>query len=291
MPPEPAEPPVARETTAPARPFVPMPRDQLRGVERLAVPLFERLNRTRWLKTGVHAVVGTLDSLFIRFITGKLWEVHGIEHARIAAEHGVILVSNHRSFFDMYLCCSMLFFRTRLGRRLFFPVRSGFFYDRPLGILLNLAISGGSMWPPVFREDERRGLNRIGLQQMAAVLGPGALIGIHPEGRRGTGPDPYELLPARAGLGRLVAECHPETLILPFFTLGNDNSFTRQVRRNFRRPGQRGEPVRMRFCAGIRAGELQALGDPQAMTDAVMDRIRALGEEDRAARAADPRVA
>lgn len=271
--------------------FEPLPRAQLRGVERFSVPLLERLNRTRWLKTTVHAVVGTLDSLFVRFITGKLWEVHGIEHARIPAERGVILVSNHRSFFDMYICYSMLFFRTRLGRRLFFPVRSTFFYDRPLGLLLNLAISGGSMWPPVFRDEERRPLNRIGLKQMAAVLGPGALIGIHPEGKRGKGPDPYTLLPARAGLGRLVAECHPETVVLPFFTLGLGNSFKTEVRRNFRRPGQRGEPVRIRFGPAIPAGELQALEDPQAMTDAVMDRIRSLGEEDRAARAADPRVA
>lgn len=271
--------------------FEPMPRDQLRGVERLAVPLLERLNRTRWLKTGVHAVIGTLDSLFVRFITGNLWEVHGVEHARIDADQGVILVSNHRSFFDMYICYSMLRFETKLGRRLFFPVRSGFFYDRVLGLLLNLVISGGSMWPPVFREEERRGLNRIGLRQMAAVLGPGGLIGIHPEGKRGKGPDPYELLPARAGLGRLIEVCHPETVVLPFFTLGLGNSFKQEVRRNFKKAGERGEPVRIRFAEGIRAGDLQRLEDAQAMTDAVMDVIKALGAEDKAARAADPRVA
>lgn len=285
----------ALDTTPPppeaARPFEPMPRDRLRGVERLAVPMLERLSRTRWLKSGVHGVIGTLDSWFIRFITGRLWEVHGLEHTRIQAEHGVILVSNHRSFFDMYICCSMLHFRSRLARRLYFPVRSSFFYDRVLGLLLNLGISGGSMWPPVFRDESRRDLNRIGLRQMAAVLGPGALVGIHPEGKRGKGPDPYELLPARAGLGRLVDECHPETVVLPFFTLGLGNSFTREVRRNFRKAGTRGDPVRIRFAGAIRAGDLQALGDPQAMTDAVMDVIRALGEQDRAARAADPRSA
>ncbi len=283
--------PVDPPHSPPALTFEPMPRDQLRGVEKLSVPLIERISRTRWLKTGVHAVIGTLDSWFIRFITGKLWEVHGLEHTRIAAEHGVILVSNHRSFFDMYICCSMLHFRSRLARRLFFPVRSGFFYDKLLGLLLNMGISGGSMWPPVFRDEERRPLNRLGLRQMAAVLGPGALIGIHPEGKRGKGPDPYTLLPARAGLGRLVAECHPETVVLPYFTLGMGNSFTHEVRRNFKKAGTRGEPVRIRFAAAIRAGDLQELGDAQAMTDAVMDVIHALGQEDKAAREADPRMA
>lgn len=283
--------PAAGAAPDPVAPFRPMPRDRLRGVERVSVSLLERINRSPRLKAGVHAVIGRLDSWFIRFITGRLWEVHGLEHTRVEAPRGVIMVSNHRSFFDMYLTCSMLHFESGLTKRLFFPVRSGFFYDRLLGTLLNLAISGGSMWPPVFRDEARRDLNRLGLEQLAAVLGPGALVGIHPEGRRGTGPDPYELLPVKAGLGRLIAVCHPDVMVLPYFTLGSGNRFVQEVRRNFRPPGRRGEPVRMRFGAPLRAGALQALGDPMAMTEAVMDVVRALGEEDRRARAADPRQA
>lgn len=270
--------PKPREPVAP-----PMPREALVGVERYVVPLLERINRSVGLKRALHAIIGRADSWFIAFITGRLWRVRHLERLTgLDAAHGVILVSNHRSFFDMYLCMSMIHMRTGRVKRAFFPVRSGFFYDRWLGALLNLAISGGSMWPPVFREEERRGLNRIGLEQLAAVLGPGAFVGIHPEGRRGTGDDPYTLLPARNGVGRLVEACHPETVVLPYFILGLSNSFRREVTRNFRRRGRQGEPVRIRFGHPMRVAALREAGDANAITAQVMARIVELGAEDRA---------
>lgn len=263
---------------------LPMPRDALVGIERRTVPLLERINQSPRLKRALHAVIGRADSWFIAFITGRLWEVDGFEHLEaLDTGHGVVLVSNHRSFFDMYMCLSMLHVRTGKVKRCFFPVRSRFFYDRWLGCALNLAISGGSMWPPVFRERERRVLNRIGLEQLAGVLGPGAFVGIHPEGRRGTGDDPYTLQPAKSGIGRLVEVCHPETVVLPFFILGISNSFEHEVRRNFRRRENQGERVRMRFGAPMRAGALVEQGDAAAITDHVMARIAALGALDRAA--------
>ena len=42
----------------------------------------------------------------------------------------------------------------KLGAPSVFPVRAPFFYDRPLGIVLNLIASGGCMWPPVFRDQK-----------------------------------------------------------------------------------------------------------------------------------------
>lgn len=263
-----------------------MPREALAGAERYTVPLLERINGSLLVKRALHAVIGRADSWFIALITGRLWRVRGLDRLTgLDTARGVILVANHRSFFDMYICLSMLHVRTGLVKRCFFPVRSGFFYDRWLGALLNLAISGGSMWPPVFRESERRALNRIGLEQLAAVLGPGAFVGIHPEGRRGTGDDPYTLLPARNGVGRLALACHPDTVVLPYFILGLSNSFRREVGRNFRSRARQGEPVRMRFGDPIRVGELQTLGDADAITARVMACITALGELDRAEQA------
>lgn len=282
----PAPPPAEGAETE--RVFRPLPREHLGRFERLSVSLLEWVNRSARRKSRIHRVIGHTDSRFIRFITRNLWELHGLENTRIPAQRGMILVSNHRSFFDMYISCTVLHFRSELAGRLFFPVRSKFFYDRVLGTLLNMMISGGSMWPPVFRDPARRYLNRLAFEQMAAVLGPGAVVGIHPEGKRGKGPDPYELLPCRPGLGRLVEVCHPDTVVLPYFILGLSNSFLTEVRRNFRRPGQRGEPVRIWYGEAITAGELQRLGDAQAITDAVMDQVRALAERDRAAREADP---
>lgn len=277
--------PTAPDPPPPAGPPS-MPREALAGAERYTVPLLERINRSRHLKRALHAVIGRADSWFIAFITGRLWRVRGLDRlAGLDKARGVILVANHRSFFDMYICLSMLHVRTGLVKRCFFPVRSGFFYDRWLGALLNLAISGGSMWPPVFREAERRTLNRIGLDQLAGVLEPGAFVGIHPEGRRGTGDDPYTLLPARNGVGRLALACHPDTVVQPYFILGLSNSFRREVGRNFRSRARQGEPVRMRFGDPIRVAELHALGDADAITAHIMDRIAALGADDRAEQA------
>ena len=61
-------------------------------------------------------------------------------------DRGVLLVANHRSFFDMYTALLGLY----IGRcswlgPMYFPVRSEFFYDRPLGALVNFAVGGGVM--------------------------------------------------------------------------------------------------------------------------------------------------
>lgn len=292
-PPSSGEPPAARVEYAPSdgSAFEPLPREHLSRLERVSVSLLEWVNRSPRRKSRFHRVIGHNDSRFIRFITRNLWELHGLENTRIPAERGMILVSNHRSFFDMYISCTVLHFRSELAGRLFFPVRAKFFYDRVLGMLLNMGISGGSMWPPIFRDPSRRHLNPLGFKQLAAVLGPGAVVGIHPEGKRGKGPDPYTLLPCRPGLGRLVEVCHPDTVVLPYFIVGLSNSFLTEVRRNFRKPGTRGEPVRIWYGEAMTAGELQALGDAQVITDAVMDKVRGLGEKDRAAWEANPRQA
>ncbi len=181
--------------------------------------------------------------------------------------------------------------RTRLGRRQFFPVRSRFFYDHPLGLLVQFSISAGGMWPPVFREPRRRRLNKTGIEQMAHVLGPGTLIGIHPEGQRNKTDDPYRLLPAHNGVGKLITSCHPDTVVLPYFILGMGNSFVGEVVRNFRRPGQRGEPVRIEFRAPLRAGDLAARRRPKQIAQHLMSLIGELAERDRARRLADPRMA
>ncbi len=58
------------------------------------------------------------------------------------------MVSNHRSFFDLYVVSSVIVKRG-LEQRLMFPVRSQFFYDSPLGLAVNGAMSFFAMYPPV----------------------------------------------------------------------------------------------------------------------------------------------
>jgi 1-acyl-sn-glycerol-3-phosphate acyltransferase len=208
--------------------------------------------------------------------------LNGLEHVQdLAPPRGVILVSNHRSFFDMYVTSAFLYAHARFLRRLHFPVRSNFFYDNPLGIVVNLVISGGAMWPPVFRDERRTALNPVGLAQLRGVLlEPGAVVGLHPEGTRGKGPDPYTLLPARPGLGELVLTIPDDVVIVPLFVVGLQNAFVAQVLSNF--GIGRAAPVRIRFGAPLTAADARRLGaDAAEISRVLLGRVATLGEEDR----------
>jgi len=169
-------------------------------------------------------------------------------------------------------------------------VRSNFFYDSALGVLVNLAISGGAMWPPVFRDDRRGALNPVGLDQIARVLAmPGAVVGIHPEGTRGKHPDPYTFLPARPGLGELVQTLPEDVVIVPLFVLGLKNAFVGQLLSNFGVGAA--DPVRIRFGAPLTVAAARALGgDAAHISRALFERVSALAEADRAAQAAPTRA-
>ncbi len=267
-----------------------MPRDQLRGVERLAVPLMDGLNRSVVAKAVAQWIGREVTARWVRACTRNLVSLDGLDPLRgLAPPRGVILVANHRSFFDMYVVSAFLYESAPFLRRIYFPVRSNFFYDRLLGVVVNLAISHGAMWPPVFRDDRRGALNPVGLEQIAHVLTlPGAVVGIHPEGTRGKGPDPYTYLPARPGLGELVQSVPDDVVIVPLFVIGLKNAFGRQVLSNFGIGSA--EPVRVRFGAPLTVAEARALGtDATAVSRAVFARVEALGEADRvSARSSGP---
>jgi 1-acyl-sn-glycerol-3-phosphate acyltransferase len=146
---------------------------------------------------------------------------------------GVMLVSNHRSFFDQYamlLACYMG--PVPWSKRLFFPVRSNFFYDRPLGVAVNAAVAGGAMYPPIYRQSDRRALNDQALDRMVEIVRqPGNVLGMHPEGTRGKGPDPYTFLPAQPGVGKLALIAQP--VVIPAFIHGLSNNVLDDIRANF----------------------------------------------------------
>lgn len=260
-----------------------MDRSLLRGWERLSVPALEYFNGSPRLKRGVHGVIGQFNARWITWTTGVSWQIHGFERIeRLTAPRGVILVANHLSFFDMYIASALLVTRTELMQQLCFPVRKNYHYDSPTGPLLNIGMSAGAMWPPVFREAERRTLNHVGLQQMAEFLNRrGAAIGIHPEGTRNRGRDPYASLPFKPGLGRLVQVCDPEVVILPYFIIGLGNNFAWEVGRRFRPEGRRGPTIRVRFAEPIKAGEVRKGRDDMGIVEAVMATVQAEGQLDR----------
>jgi 1-acyl-sn-glycerol-3-phosphate acyltransferase len=263
-----------------------LPRRALRGFERVSVPLLEAINRSPRFKDATRPTWRWGGANFVLFFSRNLYEVHGFEHVeRLSAPRGLLLAANHRSYFDLFFLASHVIEQApHLTRRPIFPVRKDFFVDHPVGFGLNLLLSSGSMWPPIFRDERRTELNPVAMAQVGAALQAGTFCGIHPEGTRGRGPDPYQLGRAKPGIGHVLLAADPEVRLLPAWILGMSNDFVATARRNFRAEGQRGEAVRMWFGAPLTAAELVARGggEPQAIAEAVLAEIRALGELDRA---------
>lgn len=175
----------------------------------------------------------------VRLLGGRRLRVEGLEELeRYSDQDAIILVANHRSFFDYFVIGAMLYTRTSLSKRILFPVRAPFFYDHPLGGLVNALMAGFTMFPPILRDKERADFNRFSVERiLAAMRRPGQLLGFHPEGKRGRGPDPYELLRAQPGVGRIVLRA-PEARILPVMILGLSNSMWTELVRNWTAPGE-----------------------------------------------------
>jgi len=206
-------------------------------------------------------------------------------------DRGVLLVSNHRSFFDQYAILLACYTggTERWVKRLYFPVRANFFYERPLGVLVNLAVGGGVMYPPIFRQTERTALNDDALDRIVKVLGePGNLVGVHPEGTRGKGPDPYTFLPAQPGVGKMALLARP--IVVPCFINGLGNDFVRGVKLNYQSGGRREQACIAVLGAPIDYSDLAA-GKPRPAlykrtADRFMQEVGKLSERERALRAA-----
>jgi 1-acyl-sn-glycerol-3-phosphate acyltransferase len=97
------------------------------------------------------------------------------------------------------------------------------------------------MYPPVFREKEKRAFNHFTVDALAELIQtPGSLVGMHPEGTRNKTDDPYTLLPAKPGVGEIVFRARP--VVLPIFLLGMGNDFVHETTSTQTRSG---DPVTM----------------------------------------------
>jgi 1-acyl-sn-glycerol-3-phosphate acyltransferase len=266
----------------------------LSPVERVAIALTRFANERPVPKLVQDAWLRHFSRQWIKVILARRILIDGWDKL-LALEpgRGVLLASNHRSFFDQYaILLAMYSGRVPWAQRLYFPVRSNFFYDQPLGVAINFAIGGGVMYPPVFRQGSRAALNKDALDRMARFLDqPGTIVGVHPEGTRGKGPDPYELLPAQPGIGQIAL--HAKSMVIPAFINGLDNDFVRGVRTTFRRDSRRTDPVIVVFGDPIDYSDLTVKPPRLALAKRAADRFRdaiaALGPRERElrARAAD----
>jgi 1-acyl-sn-glycerol-3-phosphate acyltransferase len=237
-----------------------MPEDlPLTRIEQLALRFAEASNETtrgKWLQS---RFLRGVSYAWVRACIANRMFVEGLEGMMaLRPETGVMLVSNHRSFFDQYamlLGCYMG--PVHWAKRLFFPVRSNFFYDQPLGIVVNAAIAGGAMYPPIYRQAERRALNDEALDKMVEILHrPGNVLGMHPEGTRGKGPDPYKFLPAQPGVGKLALVGKP--VVIPAFIHGLGNNILEDIKQNFGKDARRDNAVITVFGAPVDYSDLLA---------------------------------
>jgi 1-acyl-sn-glycerol-3-phosphate acyltransferase len=262
--------------------------------ERFAFRLTWRMNRGGWKRFWTFCQ-RTLGAGWIHFSTYNLMRVSGLEHVE-AAERGrpLLLVANHRSFFDMYVVSTVLFRRTSWRKQLFFPVRGRFFYDTVGGPLVNLVMGWWSMFPPFFAGGEnplvdKREFDKFSMRLLAHLcrVGAGNVIGFHPEGTRNKGADSYSYLRPQPGVGRLIKDARPQ--VIPVFIAGLGNDLPKQVLGNWRG----GEPVRVHFGPALDFSEFYERRDSvrtyKEIADFVMAKIAELGEQDRAARALEAR--
>src|SRR6266536_1207391 len=182
---------VGHSTLDIGRPLEPNPDELavLSRFERFTFRLTHRMNLGRWKRfwTWCQSFFG---AGWIHISTCNLMLVYGLENLELVSRtRPILLVANHRSFFDMYTVSTTLFRRTKWRKQLFFPVRGRFFYQSPLGLFVNLVMGLCSMYPTFFVTGERplqkkRPFDQYSMRLLGELCrnGAGNVIGFHPEG-------------------------------------------------------------------------------------------------------------
>lgn len=257
----------------------------MRRLERINVGIMRATVQVGWVNRLCSWFQRVPATMWVGFVLRKVLHVAGLERLPpVPSLPPLMMVANHRSYFDFFII-SLALSQRGLPHRFTFPVRSRFFYDHPLGFPLNAAMSGCSMYPPIFRGGDREADNAESIEAMVSILVSGAgCVGIHPEGRRKRVGDPYELLPVRSGVGRVAVRSG--AMVVPVFIQGLDNDFLRQVLDFLR---GRGGPVIVVFGEPVVIDDLVAEHTDhrvyRAVAERCKERIEALGEEERELRA------
>jgi 1-acyl-sn-glycerol-3-phosphate acyltransferase len=223
-----------------------------------------------------------MGAAWINLATSNLLKVHGLENIReVQYDRPVLLVANHRSYFDMYVVSAVLYREWSTSKHLFFPVRGSLFYDSFTGMLINFLVGWWSMYPPIFNSPGKRLFDRYSMRQVVELCrkGAGHVIGFHPEGKRNLVDDPYSLLPAQPGVGKLIKESNPR--VIPVFVAGLGNDIFRQMMANW----TGGEPIRVHFGRELDLTSFQNMQNHvrtyKMIGELIMEKIADLAEDDR----------
>lgn len=192
----------------------------LTPTERTNFKISDFFNRDPEAKFVLSQLSATVGRGYVELATSNLCPDHHFDKfTKIDPSRGVMLVANHRSFFDLFAIVARLFTLYGNHHAIFFPVRSTFFYDHPLGQCVNIPLAMGSMYPPIMRDPNRKIWNRFSTDLLVELLkNPRNMVGFHPEGTRSQTKDPYELLPAKPGAGELIYRARPN--VVPVFLQG-----------------------------------------------------------------------
>jgi 1-acyl-sn-glycerol-3-phosphate acyltransferase len=142
------------------------------------------------------------------------------------------------------------------------------------------------MYPPFFATGDRpipekRNFDKYSFRVLTelARVGPGNVIGFHPEGTRNKSDDPYSFLPAQPGVGKLIRDANPQ--VIPVFIAGLCNDLPRQIARNWNRE----DVIRIHFGQVLDLSEYlqrpDRLRTHKEIADVVLGKIAELGENDR----------
>ncbi|TBW32653.1 hypothetical protein EYW49_21880 [Siculibacillus lacustris] len=270
------------------------PATNLSRVERMARTLGRLANETARGKRMQTMFLRSVSYSWMRAGLARRMFVDGLERAAaLRPERGVLLVSNHRSFFDRYvLLLALLSGRVAWARDMIFPVPSTFLYDHPMGMVTNMLVGAGALWPPFDDRPGRRALDHDAMGRTVDFLArPDSFVAVHAAGSSAADEDPYELLTAHPDAGRIALEARP--LVLPVFVNGLSDDLLADVRANFRSGIRRDAP-----CIAV-VGEPIDLSDLQRQrahsdshpelwgraADLMRDALVALGERERCLRA------
>lgn len=192
----------------------------LKPVERINFRVTHGLNWSSRTRRVLTKILSTWGTRWVEFLTANIVQDHSFANfEKIDPKRAVLLVANHRSFNDQFVIASRLFKFYGAHHNVYFPIRANFFYDNPIGLLVNFIFASGVMYPPFVRDRKRLRWNQTATDIMVELLKqPENMIGFHPEGTRNLGPDPYELLPAKPGCGELIYRANPN--VIPVFLQG-----------------------------------------------------------------------
>ncbi len=178
----------------------------------------------------------------INAVCGNLVRTHHFERLReVPLEDGILLCGNHRSYLDPFAICAQAWRVLPSSVRFVVPSRTEGLFDRWWSLAANLVLTFGNIYPPIVRGSRGGAWGKQVTQTLIDLLNSGrVVVAIHPEGGRNKGPDPYQLLRGRPGLGKIIHQTR--AAVFPIFLLGFPRGPRAVLAANYRR-GARQSPL------------------------------------------------